>query len=210
MSPVVTLRRGDACGKIETGHGGDRPGLLDQFSRVLFDSGQDAAHHAAAAQMAHQRARIEIGDDGDTGIREERAGFLIRAPVAGDGGELAHSKALDVRLPGFVIRGAGAVITDLRVGENDNLPGIGGIGEDFLVPGNSGIEDNFAGTFGGRTKTPAFEDRAVFQGEDCRIQVTLVPSWEWVTSSLPGDPVGDMPRASAVSPLLLPLDPSAQ
>ena len=36
-----------------------------------------------------------------------------------------------------------------------------------------GIEDNFAGTFGGRTKTPALEDGSVFQGQDCRIQSGL-------------------------------------
>ena len=68
---------------------------------------------------------------------------------------------------------AGAVVADLRVGEDDDLAGVGGIGEDFLVAGEGGIEDDFAGAFGGRTKTPALEDRSVFQGEDCRIQVRL-------------------------------------
>ena len=40
---------------------------------ILFDGRQDAAHHAAAAQMAHQSARIEIGDDRDAGVRKEIA-----------------------------------------------------------------------------------------------------------------------------------------
>src|SRR5580658_4032287 len=120
--------------------------------------------------MAHQGARVEIGDDRDVGVGEEGARFFIGAPVAGDAGEFAYGETFDVRLAGFVVGSAGAVIADLGVGENDNLPGIGGIGEDFLIAGNSGIEDYFAGTFGGRTKTPAFEDRSVFQGQDCRIQ----------------------------------------
>ncbi len=108
-------------------------------------------------------------------FREERAGFLVGSPVAGDAGELADDETFDVRLRGFVIGGAGAVIADLRVGENDDLAGIGGIGEDFLVSGDGGIEDDFAGAFGGRTKTPALEDRSVFQGQDCRIQQQFPP-----------------------------------
>ena len=89
---------------------------------------------------------------------EEGTGFVVGAPVAGDAGKFADHEAFDVRLGGFVIAGAGSVIADLRVGEDDDLAGIGGIGEDFLIAGEGGIEDNFAGAFGGRTKTPALED----------------------------------------------------
>jgi hypothetical protein len=40
-----------------------------------------------------------------------------------------------------------------------------GVGEDFLIPGEGGVEDNFAASLGGRTKAPALEDAPVFQGE---------------------------------------------
>ncbi len=59
-----------------------------------------------------------------------------------------------------------AVIADLRVGENDDLPGVGGIREDLLIAGEGGVENNFTAAFRGRTKGPAFEDRSVFQGQD--------------------------------------------
>jgi hypothetical protein len=85
--------------------------------------------------MADERARIEIGDDGDVGFREECAGFLVGSPVAGDAREFANDETFDVRLRGFVIGGAGAVIADLRVGENDDLAGVGGIGERLPRPG---------------------------------------------------------------------------
>ncbi len=98
---------------------------------------------------------------------------FVGAPVAGDGGELAHDEAFDVGPRGFVIVAAGAVVADLRVGEDDDLAGIGGVGEDFLVAGERGIEDDLAGALGGRTKAPALEDGAVFQGEDCRVQFRL-------------------------------------
>ena len=69
--------------------------------------------------------------------------------------------------------GAGAVIADLRIGEDDDLAGVGGVGEDFLIPGERGVEDDFAASLGGRTKTPALEDAPVFQGEYCCGQFRL-------------------------------------
>ncbi len=125
------------------------------------------------AQVADQRAGIEIVDDRNAGAGQEIVGLGVGAPVAGDGRELAHHQTFDVGAGGFVIVGAGAVVADLRVGEDDDLAGIGRVGENFLIAGEGGIEDHLAGPFGGRTKTPALEDRAVFQGEDCRIQVRL-------------------------------------
>ena len=71
-----------------------------------------------------------------------------------------------MRLRRFVIGRGGTVIADLRIGENNDLPGVGRIRKDLLISGYRGIEDYFAGTFGGRTKTPALEDCPVFQGED--------------------------------------------
>ena len=58
------------------------------------------------------------------------------------------------------------VVADLRIGEDDDLAGIGRIGENFLISGDGGIEDNFAVPFRARTKTTALEDCSVFQGED--------------------------------------------
>jgi len=59
------------------------------------------------------------------------------------------------------------VSADLRIGEDDDLAGIRGIGEDFLIACDGGIEYHLARPLDGRTKTTALEDRTVFQGEDC-------------------------------------------
>ena len=58
--------------------------------------------------------------------------------------EFAHHQAFDVRTRRFVIVRVGAVVADLRIGQDDDLAGIGRIGEDFLVAGDGGIEDDFA------------------------------------------------------------------
>ena len=144
--------------------------LRTRTSPLCFDGREDAAHHAFGAEMADEGAGIEFGDDGIWFLARKCAGVVIGAPVAGERGELADDESFDVGLDGLVIVGAGAVVADLGIGEDDDLAGIGGIGEDFLVAGQGGIEDDFAGALGGRTKTPALEDGAVFQGEDCRFQ----------------------------------------
>jgi hypothetical protein len=76
----------------------------------------------------------------------------------------AHHQPFNIRTLRFVVLRAGAIVADLRVGEDHNLAGIRWIGEDFLISGEGGIEDNLAGSLSGRTKTPALEDSAVFQG----------------------------------------------
>ena len=88
--------------------------------------------------------------------------------------ELAHHEALNIRMRGLVVGERRAVVADLGIGEDDDLAGIGRIGEDFLVSGERGIENDLAGALGGRTKTHAFEDASVFQGEDCRVQARVI------------------------------------
>ena len=115
----------------------------------------------------------ELADDGHAGAGEEGVGRGIAAPIAGDGGKLADHEAFNVRTVGLVVGGAGSVIADLRIGQDHDLAGVGGVGEDFLISREGGVEDNFARSLGGRTKTPAFEDAAVFQGEYCCGQFRL-------------------------------------
>ena len=118
------------------------------------------------------RRRVSISEITGTPllVRNCLRGF-VGAPVARERRELAHHQAFDVRLGGFVVALIRAVVADLRIGEDDDLAGVGGVGEDFLIAGDGGIEDHFAGAFDGRTKTTALEDRAVFQGEDCWVQL---------------------------------------
>ena len=153
-------------------------GMARAFSTSLPASrsidGEHAAHDAAGAQVADQGAGVEVVDDGDAGAAEE-----VRRLRRRERQLLAMAENSRTTRPsmygrgGFVILGAGAVVADLGVGEDDDLAGIGGVGEDFLIAGEGGIEDDFAGPLGGRTKTPALEDRSVFQGEDCRVQFRL-------------------------------------
>jgi len=51
-----------------------------------------------------------------------------------------------------------AVVAYLGVGHCQDLAAIGGVGQRFLVTGQAGVENNFAGGFTLCAKGPAFEN----------------------------------------------------
>src|SRR5687767_7526233 len=115
--------------------------------------------------MTHQPARVDIADDRHVRFSKKPVGLLFAAPVAGERGKLPHSQSFNEGPHSFVIRRIRSVVSDLGIGENDDLPGIGRIGEDLLIAGYGGIKDNFAVPFSTRTKTAALKDGSVLQGE---------------------------------------------
>jgi len=69
-------------------------------------------------------------------------------------------------MSGFVIVRVGAVIADLRIGQDNNLSCIGGIGEDFLITGDGSIKNDFPVAFAFRAVTYAAEDSSILQRKD--------------------------------------------
>jgi hypothetical protein len=126
--------------------------------------------------VAHQRARVNLGEHRDLELLHELVGHLLRAPVGADFRKLAHDQPLDVRTHGLVVFGIGAVVSDFRVGQDDDLPGVGGVGENFLVAGNGSIKNDFAGALAFSAVAFASEDSAVFERKD-RLHWN---SWEWI------------------------------
>src|SRR5271155_5319863 len=107
--------------------------------------------------MADQGSRVDAGDYGDAAGGQELLGGFVGAPVARQRGEFADGQAFDVRLGRFAVRFIGSVVADLGVGEHHDLAGVGRVSEYFLIAGDSGIENDFAGTFDRRTKTVSLE-----------------------------------------------------
>ena len=125
--------------------------------------------------MADQGARIDIGDTGMPYSARNCSARSSERQLLAMGENSRTTRPSMNGCARFVIVGVRAVVADLRIGEDDDLAGIGGVREDFLIAGDGGIEDDFAGAFYGRTKTPALEDRAVFQGENCLFQLNSLP-----------------------------------
>jgi hypothetical protein len=53
----------------------------------------------------------------------------------------------------------------VRIGQTDDLPGIAGVGEDFLVTGEAGIENDFAAAARDRARRAAVKNAPVLQRE---------------------------------------------
>src|ERR1700686_1779204 len=132
--------------------------------------------------MTHQRACINIAEHRNPELLEIFFRDLLRAPVGADPGKLAHNQTLDVGPRGFVVFRVRAVVTDFRVGENDDLASVGRIGENFLIAGDGRIKNYFAVTFAFGSVAFAAEDSAIFQRKDSLHS----RSKEWILEILAG------------------------
>jgi hypothetical protein len=94
--------------------------------------------------VAHQGARVDVPDDRDVPAFEVLLGSLSGAPVGGDGRELTDDEGFDVGVRGLLVQAVGADVANVRVGEADDLAGVAGVGENFLIAGEGGIENDFA------------------------------------------------------------------
>jgi len=116
--------------------------------------------------VPHQRARIDIPNDGNfVAIQIKLRGFR-GAPVGADLRKFAHHQRFDVGLLGLFILEVRANIPDVRVREADNLPGVTGVGEYFLISGEAGIENDFAAPARDRAGRAAVKYAPVFQREN--------------------------------------------
>ena len=89
-----------------------------------------------------------------------------RSPVRRDLRKFADNERFDVRPRRFLIVEVRSHVSDVRIGQADNLSGIAGVGENFLVSGETGIENDFPAAARDRARRAAVKDAPVFQRED--------------------------------------------
>src|SRR5713101_2103243 len=142
--PAVRLRAGDAAGEFLPGHAWQLLGFENQLFSGRSIRRYDAAQRADVANVAHQRTGINVPDHGDLVTVQIQLRGLRRSPVGRDLRKFPDDKRFDVRPRGFLIFEVRADISDVRVGQTDDLPGIAGVGEYFLITGQAGIENDFA------------------------------------------------------------------
>ena len=112
--------------------------------------------HALDADAAGERAGIDAGETDDAPrfqpLIEVARGAVVRG--RGDRG-MQHDAARARRrchVHGLDIVLVGADIADMGEREGDDLPGIGGIGEDFLIPRHGSVEAHLAHRVAGRAE----------------------------------------------------------
>src|SRR5215469_4728826 len=84
---------------------------------------------------------------------------------------------------GLVVFRIGAVISDFRSGQNNNLSGIGRVSENFLVTSNGSIKNDFAVAFAFGAVTFASKDAPIFEGKDSLHSC----SRDWILEILAGN-----------------------
>jgi hypothetical protein len=82
--------------------------------------------------------------------------------------EFTHDERFDVRARGFFIVKICADISDVRIGQADNLAGVAGIRENFLISGEAGVENNFSAAARDGASSAAVKYAPVFQRESGR------------------------------------------
>ena len=93
---------------------------------------------------------------------------LLRAEVARFAAQLADDKAPQRQPAALDVFEIDAVVADQRVRHRDDLPAIGGVGEDLLVAGHARVEHDLAEDFPLRAKAGTGVDGAVGQRKFCR------------------------------------------
>ena len=166
LRPFVFLRRRNAAGEFLPRHRGQRARFCDQLFRGSAIGRDNAAQRSYISKVPDKRARVEIPDDGNAVTLEKFLRGFAGAPIRRERGKFAHDQAFDVRLRGFVIVAIRADISDVRIRQADNLAGIAGIGENFLVTSEAGIENDFAAAARASARRTAVKDSSVLEREN--------------------------------------------
>jgi hypothetical protein len=133
-----------------------------------------------------QRARIHIPKNWNVVPHQIILRGFAGTPVGGDGGKLLDDERLDVRKGRFLIIGVGPDVSNVRISQANNLSRVTWIGENFLISGEAGIENDFAAAPGDRSRCAALKYSPVFERKNS------LPSFcfrQWILF-----PAGSSPR----------------
>jgi hypothetical protein len=120
---------------------------------------------ALFAQDAGQLARVDVGEAEH--VRGPQVGIerMFAAKIRGQQRQVADHQTGRMDERGFAILAVDTVVADMGVGQGDDLPGVGRIGQDFLVAGHRGVENHFADAAAGGANAFASKHRSVGQGK---------------------------------------------
>ena len=166
LVPAVGLLGRHLDGEVHAVEAGPLLGDLAQLGDVeLAVGGMDhhAAGRAAVADTAGDRPRVDAADTRQIVALQPVVERLGRPPVGRLGDVAAQHHAARGGVDALDVLEIGADIADMGEGEGDDLPGIGGIGDDLLVAGHRGVEADLADRVAGRADALAPKDRAIGQ-----------------------------------------------
>jgi hypothetical protein len=125
----------------------------------------NAAQRADVSNVAHQRTRIDVPDNGNLVTVQIQLRRLRGSPVGRDLREFPHDERFDIGPRGLLVFDVRPYISNVWIGQTHDLPGVAGVGENFLITGEAGIENDFAAAARDRARRAAVKDAPVFQRE---------------------------------------------
>ena len=104
--------------------------------------------------MCRVRRRVSIPASPGGAVGQELAEAVARSASCWAGAPGPARSGPGRRPPALVVGWRDPVVADMRVGEADDLPGVGGIGEDLLIAGQRGVEHHLAAGGPRRVRAP--------------------------------------------------------
>jgi hypothetical protein len=90
---------------------------------------------------------------------------LRGTPVRRKLGKFPDDEGFDVRTAGLLVFEIRADVSDVRISEANDLACVAGVGENFLVTGEAGVENDFTAAARDGAGRAAVKDAPVFQRE---------------------------------------------
>ena len=180
----VRLRRGDLGHQVDAV--GARFGERRGTQRCLGGSAECTSHGTRVAQQAGEATGVDATDTADAVVGQHRVQRRSGPVVAVPSGQVADDDSTAERTARLEVAGVHPVVADVRVGERDDLAGVGGIGDHLLIARQDGVEHHFTaghptGRFG--ADELAFEDASIGEDECCRADHDCHPSRMFMQSN---------------------------
>ena len=166
LLPFVGPAASDASGEFLACHKRELFCLEDQLVSGAPVSRNHPAESADLTDVEHQGTRVDVPDDGNLVAIEIKLSALSGTPVGRNLGEFTDDQRFDIGMGGLFIIEIGANVSDVGIGEANNLSGIARIGENFLVTGKAGIKNNFAAPASDGAGRAAVKYAPVFEREN--------------------------------------------
>jgi hypothetical protein len=91
---------------------------------------------------------------------------FTRAPIGSDRRKFPDDELLDVRARRLLVVDIRADVADVGIRQAYNLAGVAWIGENFLIPGKAGIENNFPAAASDSPGAAAVKNAPIFERKD--------------------------------------------
>src|SRR5207244_10595343 len=147
LLPAVRRLGRDAGGQILAFHPRRLSRPLDQRLRRRAAAVDDALLRPHGSQDADESPGVDALDADQAVALEEMRQRLLRAPVRGFPADPARDQARRLGRLRLLVSEVDAVVAHLADGERHELSGVGRIGEDLLIAGMAGVENDFVDRF---------------------------------------------------------------